>query len=136
MALADPSMPSGSRSWTERRGSAGRSSTRGARCSDWRPRSVSLARRWISSSASSPTASSISSGDRFVPSAFDLVIRGGTVYDGSGAPGFRADVAVHGDRIVEIGTVRECGGVELDAGGHAVSPGFIDVHSHDDIAVL
>ena len=68
--------------------------------------------------------------------AHDLVIRGGTVYDGSGAAGTRADVAVRGDRIVAVGAVAERGGVELDAGGLAVSPGFIDVHSHDDFAVL
>src|SRR5215467_4124562 len=69
-------------------------------------------------------------------SAHDLVIRGGTVYDGSGAAGARADVAVRGDRIVGVGTIAERGGVELDAAGLAVSPGFIDVHSHDDFAVL
>jgi N-acyl-D-amino-acid deacylase len=66
----------------------------------------------------------------------DLVIRGGTVFDGSGAGGAWADVAVRGDRIVGVGTIVERGGVELDATGLAVSPGFIDVHSHDDVAVL
>jgi N-acyl-D-amino-acid deacylase len=69
-------------------------------------------------------------------SAHDLVIRGGTVYDGRGAPGARADVAVRGDRIVGVGIIAERGGMELDATSLAVSPGFIDVHSHDDIAVL
>ncbi|HXJ83464.1 MAG TPA: D-aminoacylase [Candidatus Methylomirabilis sp.] len=68
--------------------------------------------------------------------AYDVVIRGGTVHDGTGGPGVHADVAVRGDRIVRVGTVAERGGVELDAAGLAVSPGFIDVHSHDDIAVL
>ena len=67
---------------------------------------------------------------------YDLVIRGGTVYDGSGAPGVRADVAVRGERIAAVGAVEERGGTELDAAGHAVTPGFIDVHSHDDFAVL
>ena len=71
-----------------------------------------------------------------MPATHDLVIRGGTVYDGSGAPGVRADVAVRGDRIVGVGSVMERGGVEIDATGLAVSPGFIDVHSHDDFAVL
>jgi N-acyl-D-amino-acid deacylase len=66
----------------------------------------------------------------------DLVIRGGTVYDGAGAAGVRADVGVRGDRIVTVGTIAERGAVELDATGAAVSPGFIDVHSHDDFAVL
>ena len=67
---------------------------------------------------------------------FDLVIRGGTVYDGSGAPGAIADVAVRGDRIAAVGAVAGRGGVEIEAPGLAVAPGFIDVHSHDDFAVL
>src|SRR5579883_1423548 len=67
---------------------------------------------------------------------YDLVIRGGTVYDGSGAPGVRADLGVRGDRIVAVGTIPERGGVEVDARGQAVCPGFIDVHAHDDFAVL
>ncbi|HZP56525.1 MAG TPA: D-aminoacylase [Dehalococcoidia bacterium] len=67
---------------------------------------------------------------------FDLVIRGGTVIDGSGAPGRTADVAITGDAIVAIGEVRGRGEAELDAGGLAVAPGFIDVHAHDDAAVV
>jgi N-acyl-D-amino-acid deacylase len=66
----------------------------------------------------------------------DLVIRGGTVYDGTGAAGVCADVGVRGDRIVAVGTVDARGAQEVDARGLAVSPGFIDVHSHDDYAVL
>ena len=66
----------------------------------------------------------------------DLVVRGGTVFDGTGAPGVVADVAVAADRIVAVGAVAEQGSVEIDARGMAVSPGFIDVHSHDDFAVL
>jgi len=64
------------------------------------------------------------------------VIRGGTVYDGTGAAGARADVGVRGERIAAVGIIPERGGAELDATGLAVSPGFIDVHSHDDFAVL
>jgi N-acyl-D-amino-acid deacylase len=67
---------------------------------------------------------------------FDLVIRGGTVYDGTGAPGTRADVGVRADRIALVGTVTGRGVEELDASGHAVTSGFIDVHTHDDFAVL
>ncbi len=67
---------------------------------------------------------------------FDLVIRGGTVYDGTAAAGIRADVGVRGDRIVEVGAIAARGAEELDAQGLAVAPGFIDVHSHDDYAVL
>ena len=60
-----------------------------------------------------------------------LVIRGGTVVDGTGAPGRRADVAVDGDRIVEVGELPpDLDAAELDATGHVVSPGFINVLSH------
>ncbi len=68
--------------------------------------------------------------------AYDLVIRGGTVYDGAGADGVRADVAITGDRVQAVGDIAGRGAVELDATGMAVTPGFIDVHAHDDIAVL
>src|SRR5499425_3060690 len=67
---------------------------------------------------------------------FDVVLRGGTVFDGSGAPGVQADVAVAGERIAAVGVVTERGSTELDARGMAIAPGFIDVHSHDDFAVL
>jgi N-acyl-D-amino-acid deacylase len=67
---------------------------------------------------------------------YDVVIRGATVYDGTGAPGVRADVAVRGERVALVGDVRGRGRSEIQAGGAAVAPGFIDVHSHDDFAVL
>ena len=61
----------------------------------------------------------------------DLVIRGGTVLDGSGAAGVTADVAVSGGRIAAIGpSLAARGAEELDARGMAVVPGFIDIHSH------
>jgi N-acyl-D-aspartate/D-glutamate deacylase len=62
----------------------------------------------------------------------DLVIRGGRVADGSGAPAFEADVAVDGDRIVKVGYVAERGRRELDASGKVVTPGFVDIHTHLD----
>ena len=67
--------------------------------------------------------------------AHDLVIRGGTVIDGTGAPGVRADVAIDGDRVAEIGD-QLSGRRELDASGHAVTPGFIDIHTHYDAQVF
>lgn len=69
-------------------------------------------------------------------SGLDLVIRHGVVVDGSGAPAFRADVAVAGDRIAAVGRVPEEGARTIDASGLVVAPGFIDVHTHDDLAVL
>jgi N-acyl-D-amino-acid deacylase len=62
----------------------------------------------------------------------DLVIRNGTVIDGTGAPGARADVAVDGDRITVVGDVNERGARELDAEGKLVTPGFVDIHTHLD----
>jgi N-acyl-D-amino-acid deacylase len=67
----------------------------------------------------------------------DVVLRGGTVIDGTGAPRVRADVAVTGDRITEIGEVsRNTGAREIDVSGKIVAPGFIDVHTHDDRALF
>ena len=72
-----------------------------------------------------------------MPEQYDLVIRGGTVIDGSGTPGERADVGVRGDRIATVGDLADAeAGEHIDATGLAVAPGFIDVHSHDDILVL
>jgi N-acyl-D-aspartate/D-glutamate deacylase len=63
---------------------------------------------------------------------YDLIIRGGTVYEGDGKPGYVGDVAVKGDRIAAVGKVEGAAKREIDASGMAVSPGFIDVHSHYD----
>src|SRR5713226_7798464 len=69
--------------------------------------------------------------------AYDLVLRGGSVLDGTGAPAISADVALAGDRIAAVGRVpRGCGRQEIDVAGLAVAPGFIDVHTHDDRALL
>jgi len=63
---------------------------------------------------------------------YDFVIRGGTVVDGTGAPGRRADVAITGDRIVEIGECAEDALETFDATGRLVTPGFVDIHTHLD----
>jgi N-acyl-D-amino-acid deacylase len=62
----------------------------------------------------------------------DLVIRNGNVIDGSGRPARAADVAVDGDRIVAVGEVTGAGRREIDADGAAVTPGWVDVHTHYD----
>ena len=64
---------------------------------------------------------------------YDLVIRGGTVVDGTGIPRYRADVAAKGGRIIKIGgRISGAGTRELDAGGCIVAPGAIDLHTHYD----
>jgi len=63
---------------------------------------------------------------------YDLVVRGGTVIDGSGLGGYRADVAVSGGVIAAVGNVHEHGVREIDAAGQVVTPGFIDGHTHLD----
>lgn len=66
----------------------------------------------------------------------DLVIRGGLVFDGSGAPPQTLDIAVIGDRIAAIGRDIPQGRREIDAAGLYVAPGFIDIHSHSDFTLL
>ena len=67
---------------------------------------------------------------------FDLLIRGGTVVDGTGAAGVRADVGVRGDRIEAIGDLADHGAARvIDATGRIVCPGFIDVHVHSETAL-
>ena len=67
-----------------------------------------------------------------------LVITGGQVVDGTGAPAMRADVAIEGDRVVEIGPNLAVGGDDrrLDADGCVVTPGFVDIHTHYDAQVF
>ena len=66
----------------------------------------------------------------------ELVIRGGTVIDGTGTDGYRADVGIDGGRIVEIAPEINGGDRELDASGCVVAPGFIDIHTHYDAQVF
>src|SRR3546814_11262360 len=63
---------------------------------------------------------------------YDVLIRGGTVYDGSDTPGRTADVAIASDRIAAVGTIPAAATATtlIDASGKIVAPGFIDPHSH------
>jgi N-acyl-D-amino-acid deacylase len=65
----------------------------------------------------------------------DLVLKGGLVVDGTGAPRYRGDVGISGDRIAALGDGL-VGRERLDCAGHVVCPGFIDAHSHSDLGVL
>ena len=62
----------------------------------------------------------------------DLVIRGGTIADGSGGDLFEADVAIKDGRITEVGKISGTGKDEIDARGKLVAAGFVDVHTHYD----
>ncbi|MFM8238672.1 MAG: amidohydrolase family protein, partial [Actinomycetota bacterium] len=68
--------------------------------------------------------------------AYDVIIRNGAVIDGTGAPERRADVAIDGDRIVAIGDLADrTAAREIDATGLAVTPGFVDLHTHLDAQI-
>ena len=67
---------------------------------------------------------------------YDLVIKNGTVIDGSGLPRYRADVGVRHGKIVTIGRIRERAREVLDAWGQVVAPGFVDGHTHMDAQVF
>jgi N-acyl-D-amino-acid deacylase len=67
---------------------------------------------------------------------YDLIIRNGTIVDGSGMPRFRADVGIAGDRIAAIGKIHENARETIDADGHVVSPGLVDAHTHMDAQVF
>ena len=63
---------------------------------------------------------------------YDIVIRNGTIIDGTGVEGFAADVAISDGRIVEVGDVNGSAHREIDAQGQLVTPGFVDIHTHFD----
>jgi N-acyl-D-amino-acid deacylase len=62
----------------------------------------------------------------------DIVIRGGTIIDGTGAKGFTGDVAIDGDKIAQVGGKAGPGKQEIDANGQIVTPGWLDIHTHYD----
>ena len=64
--------------------------------------------------------------------AHDLVIRNGRIIDGTGAESYAGDLAIDGDTITQVGEVKDRGNREIDAEGHAVTPGFVDLHTHFD----
>src|ERR1700678_3412018 len=67
--------------------------------------------------------------------SFDLVLRGGTLYDGSGRPGERGDLAIAQGRIAAVGEVSGPAEREIDVSGLAVAPGFIDIKTHSDFTL-
>ncbi len=67
---------------------------------------------------------------------FEVIIKNGTVIDGTGAPGFPADVAISGDAISAVGKIKAPAETVIDADGKAVTPGFIDLHTHSDSSFL
>src|SRR5258707_15897969 len=71
------------------------------------------------------------------PQSFDIIIKGGTVYDGTGRPPVRTDVGIKGDRIAAIGNLsRATAPAIVDATGLAVAPGFINMLSHSESSLI
>ncbi|HEY6300656.1 MAG TPA: amidohydrolase family protein [Candidatus Binatus sp.] len=67
---------------------------------------------------------------------YDLIIRNGTIVDGSGMPRYRGDVGIEGGKIAAIGKIHESARETIDADGHIVSPGLVDAHTHMDAQVF
>src|SRR5262249_54441008 len=66
----------------------------------------------------------------------DVVVRGATLYDGSGKPGVQGDLAIKGDRIVAVGAFKAAGNPKvIDGAGLIAAPGFIDLHTHSEDAL-
>jgi N-acyl-D-aspartate/D-glutamate deacylase len=67
---------------------------------------------------------------------YDVLIKNGTIIDGTGKPGYTGSIAVNGDKIAAIGNVKGKAGIEIDASGLVIAPGFIDIHTHSEYTVL
>jgi N-acyl-D-aspartate/D-glutamate deacylase len=67
--------------------------------------------------------------------SYDIVIKNGLVVDGSGGAPYRADVAIHEDRIAAVGKITDLATRTIDAEGHIVTPGFVDIHTHLDAQI-
>jgi N-acyl-D-aspartate/D-glutamate deacylase len=66
----------------------------------------------------------------------DLKLTNGLIIDGTGKPGFAGDVGVHAGKVVALGRVEGSAATTIDAGGHVIAPGFVDIHTHYDAQVL
>jgi N-acyl-D-amino-acid deacylase len=69
-------------------------------------------------------------------SNYDVLIVNGTIIDGTGKPGYRGNLAIKGDRIAAMGNIDGKAGMRIDAEGMVISPGFIDIHTHSEYAIL
>jgi N-acyl-D-aspartate/D-glutamate deacylase len=67
---------------------------------------------------------------------YDLKLTNATIIDGSGAPSYRGDVGINAGRVVALGKVDGQAAATIDAGGHVVAPGFVDIHTHYDAQIL
>ncbi|MCB0268011.1 MAG: amidohydrolase family protein, partial [Calditrichaeota bacterium] len=93
-------------------------------------------RRFLKISAAVTAATAISGVSCF-SSDFDVIIVGGTIFDGSGTAGFPGDIGIRGGKIVAIGDLKDRSAArKIDAAGLVVAPGFIDFHSHSDDELL
>ena len=94
-------------------------------------------RHWFSAAAAIAVALALPSAAAVPGAAYDIVLRGGTIYDGSGGAPYAADLAVNGDRIALIEPhIAGRGRTEIDAHGKAVSPGFINMLAHPEESLM